>query len=245
MSSAPALGEVPPSQTLYVSNLREKVKKEELKKALYQIFSQFGPILDVVALKTAKMRGQAFVVFKDIGAASNALREMQGFPFFDRPLRIAYAKTKSDAVLKAEGTYEEDRNRRIEKRKAMKAAVDAKNRQGGSGEPPEKRAKTDDSSDAPAAAPAPSPSPTGGLKPQQAPPNKILFVENLPPSCNELALQTLFKTFGLKDVSFLPGQVGKAFVEFENEAQAGQALNSLQNFKVTNDHLMVISYAKK
>jgi hypothetical protein len=29
-------------------------------------------------------------------------------------------------VLKAEGTYEEDRNRRIEKRKAMKAAMEAR-----------------------------------------------------------------------------------------------------------------------
>jgi len=210
------------------------VKREELKKALYQIFSQFGPILDVVALKTAKMRGQAFVVFKDIGSASNALWEMQGFPFFDRPMRIAYANTKSDAVLKAEGTYEEDRNRRIEKRKAMKAAADARERQGG--EPAEKRAKTDASSSS--SAPVVTP------KPQSAPPNKILFVENLPPSCNDLALQTLFKTFGLKEVSFLPGG-GKAFVEFENEQQAGQALSSLQNFKVTPKHLMVISYAKK
>ena len=52
-----AMGEVPPSQTLYVSNLREKVKKEELKKSLYAVFSQFGPILDVVALKTSRMRG--------------------------------------------------------------------------------------------------------------------------------------------------------------------------------------------
>tara|TARA_R110002050_G_scaffold180511_1_gene314113 strand:- start:515 stop:739 length:225 start_codon:yes stop_codon:yes gene_type:complete len=57
MAGQMALGELPPSQTLYIANLREKVKKEELKKALYAIFSQFGPILDVVALKTARMRG--------------------------------------------------------------------------------------------------------------------------------------------------------------------------------------------
>lgn len=36
----------------------------ELKKSLYAIFSQFGPILDIVAMKTLKMRGQAFVVFQ-------------------------------------------------------------------------------------------------------------------------------------------------------------------------------------
>jgi RNA recognition motif-containing protein len=58
----------------------------ELKKSLYAIFSQFGNILDVVALKTLKMRGQAFVVFADIASATNALRSMQGFPFYDKPM---------------------------------------------------------------------------------------------------------------------------------------------------------------
>lgn len=58
----------------------------ELKKSLYAIFSQFGPILDIVALKTLKMRGQAFVVFQDISSATNALRSMQGFPFYDKPM---------------------------------------------------------------------------------------------------------------------------------------------------------------
>ena len=32
------------------------------------------------------MRGQAFVVFKEIASATNALRAMQGFPFYDRPM---------------------------------------------------------------------------------------------------------------------------------------------------------------
>ena len=58
----------------------------ELKKSLYAIFSQFGEILDIVALKTLKMRGQAFVIFKEIGSATNALRSMQGFPFYDKPM---------------------------------------------------------------------------------------------------------------------------------------------------------------
>ena len=58
----------------------------ELKKNLYAIFIQFGPILDIVAMKTLKMRGQAFVVFKEIPSATNALRSMQGFPFYDKPM---------------------------------------------------------------------------------------------------------------------------------------------------------------
>ena len=67
-----------PNHTIYINNLNEKIKKEDLKKSLYAIFSQFGQILDIVALKTLKMRGQAFVIFKEINSATNALRSMQG-----------------------------------------------------------------------------------------------------------------------------------------------------------------------
>lgn len=42
--------------------------------------------MDIVALKTLKMRGQAFVIFKEIASATNALRSMQGFPFYDKPM---------------------------------------------------------------------------------------------------------------------------------------------------------------
>jgi len=58
----------------------------ELKKSLHAMFSQFGSILDVVAMKTLKMKGQAFVVFKEASSASQAMRSMQGFPFHDKPL---------------------------------------------------------------------------------------------------------------------------------------------------------------
>ncbi len=48
--------------------------------------------MDIVALKNLKMRGQAFVIFKEINSASAALKSMQGFPFYDKPMRIAYAR---------------------------------------------------------------------------------------------------------------------------------------------------------
>lgn len=46
------------------------------------LFSTYGPVLDVVALKTMKMRGQAFIVFRDIQTSSQAMRALQGFDFF-------------------------------------------------------------------------------------------------------------------------------------------------------------------
>ncbi|CAG7725272.1 unnamed protein product, partial [Allacma fusca] len=33
-------------------------------------------------------------------SASNALRSMQGFPFYDKPMRINYAKSDSDVIAK-------------------------------------------------------------------------------------------------------------------------------------------------
>ena len=58
----------------------------ELKKSLYAIFSQFGQILDILVSRIMKMRGQAFVIFKEVTSATNALRSMQGFPFYDKPM---------------------------------------------------------------------------------------------------------------------------------------------------------------
>lgn len=95
-----------------------------MKKSLYAIFSQFGQILDIVALKTLKMRGQAFVIFNDVNSASNALRSMQGFPFYDKPMRIQYAKIESDIIAKRYNTFVE-RPKKDQKDKDA-AAKDAK-----------------------------------------------------------------------------------------------------------------------
>lgn len=54
--------------------------------SLYTLFSTYGPVLDVVALKTAKMRGQAHIVYRDVQASTQALRALQGFDFFGKEL---------------------------------------------------------------------------------------------------------------------------------------------------------------
>lgn len=92
-----------PSQVLYVNNLNDKLHVENvLKRQLYRLFSQYGKIAEVVAFKGLKGRGQAWIVFNDVNAATSALRSKQGFNFYDKPLRIAFAKTKPDSVLLAE-----------------------------------------------------------------------------------------------------------------------------------------------
>lgn len=50
------------------------------------LFSTYGPVLDVVALKTMKMRGQAHIVFRDVQAATQAMRSLDGQEFLGRKL---------------------------------------------------------------------------------------------------------------------------------------------------------------
>ncbi|KAI8075805.1 uncharacterized protein B0P05DRAFT_546476 [Gilbertella persicaria] len=96
---------IDPNQTLYLTNLNSRVTVEELKLSLYGLFSTYGPILDITAKKTEKMREQAFVVYSDVSCATLAMRSLNGFTFFDKPMKIDYAKTKSDVVAKIDGTY--------------------------------------------------------------------------------------------------------------------------------------------
>lgn len=69
----------------------------------------------------------------------------------------------------------------------------------------------------------------------------------MPDTATDLTLATLFQQFpGFKEVRMAAAKGGKiAFVEFENEVEAGVAMSSLQHFKVTEENLLVISYAKR
>jgi len=227
--------QVGPNQTIYINNINEKIKKEELRKSLYAMFSQFGTVLDVVALKTLRMRGQAFVVFKDILSATNAMRAMQLFPFYDKQMKIQFAKTRSDVIAKLNGTFIPKEKRKVDESKKRKAEEKPKPKA-----QPEKRKKKEEPTSLSTGVPL------APMQPKQQPPNKILFVENLPEGCTDLMLQMLFQQFpGFKEVRMVQGKQGIAFVEFENEVEGSIAMNGLQHFKIIPTHLMVISFAKK
>lgn len=49
----------PPNNTIYINNLNEKIKIDELKKSLYAVFVQFGQILDIIIGKF-KFKGLVF-----------------------------------------------------------------------------------------------------------------------------------------------------------------------------------------
>ena len=174
------------------------------------------------------MRGQAFVIFKEISSAANAMRSMQGFPFYDKPMKIAFAKTDSDLIAKEKGTFQERMKRNNEN---------------------EPRKKKTGSKQGRTSANVTASSGQGSI-PQSAlveqPPNAILFLTNLPEETNEVMLTMLFNQFpGFKEVRLVPGRHDIAFVEFENEFQSGSAKDALQGFKISPTHAIKITFAKK
>lgn len=214
---APNMG-IPPNQTLYINNLNEKVKIPELKASLFELFSTYGEMMDIVASSSLKRKGQAFVVFRDIAAATQALRALSSFKFYDRPMRIEYAKDKSDAVAKEEGTFKP----RLRSKKAEEDLTkDAK----------------------PKTKQGPSFKDVGKVNLDN--PNSTLFVENLPGDMNEMMLTMLFRQYsGFQEVRLISGR-NVAFVEYGEEPQATIALQGLQGFLATPENPLRISYANK
>lgn len=73
------------------------------------------------------------------------------------------------------------------------------------------------------------------------PPNKILFIQNLPETITKEDLENLFKPYpNLHDVRLIPGRKGIAFVEYTDEPSSTTAREALHNYKVGEDHKMKV-----
>lgn len=164
------------------------------------------------------------MIFKDVPSATNAMRSMQGFPFYDKPMRISFAKTDSDLIAKQKGTFTErvrlPRGDQESRKKKAKPQVPGQSH----------------ANHASIAVPVQV----------EQPPNNILFITNLPEETNEVMLSMLFTQFpGFKEVRLVPGRHDIAFVEFDNEYQSATAKDSLQGFKVSPTNAIKITFAKK
>nr|KMM71829.1 U1 small nuclear ribonucleoprotein A [Coccidioides posadasii RMSCC 3488] len=247
---APAASGIPPNSTVYVRNLEERIKVEQLREALSEIFSEYGSILEIVAKTNVKAKGQAFIVFDNVDSATRAIEEINGFELFEKPMVLDYAKTRSDATVLREGGEQEleahKRKRLAEKeRKQAQEALEA-----------QKKLKR------PAAATAdtrPAKTTRGaGLKPTGAaaapvipdeylPPNKILFLREVPDSYDASGLTAIFSRFeGFKEVRMVPGRKGIAFVEYENETGAISAKEATSGMALgENGKPMRVTYQRQ
>ncbi|KAE8165313.1 tubulin folding cofactor D C terminal-domain-containing protein [Aspergillus tamarii] len=212
------------SPKLHVRNLEERVKVDQLKEALQEIFSEYGNIIDIVAKTNLKAKGQAFIVFDSVESASNAIDEINGFDLFDKPMVLDFAKTRSDATVLREGGEDElevHKRRRLAE-KERKQAHEALEAQKQLKRPPGAPDSTRPAKTAKGAGLKPTSGATAAVIPDEyLPPNKILFLRDLPDTADQESLTAVFGRFeGFQEVRLVPGRKGIAFVEYENESGA-------------------------
>ena len=87
-----------PNQTLYLQNLNDTVSINELKRELYCLFSSVAPVVEIEARKGMKTRGQAWISFPSIEAATIAMERFQGFNFLGKEMRVAFAKSATKSL---------------------------------------------------------------------------------------------------------------------------------------------------
>ena len=226
------------NETLYVNHLNEKIKTDLLRENLYYLFSQYGDVLEINIRKSKKMRGQAFIVYKDINDATRAKASLNNFLFLGSRINIDYAKSKSDIIVKIKGQssqnneeYQKTGTYLTRKRKRMLEYQNIKE------EKKEKKKETVEKKE--------SIELDEDIDGECLNENKILFVTGLGKEVNEKMISLVFNKFkGLKDIRFFNGR-GFCFVEYDNEINAGTALLSLNNMKLTENTTMKISYAIK
>ncbi|EPS97856.1 hypothetical protein FOMPIDRAFT_1149593 [Fomitopsis schrenkii] len=241
----PAGAPVPPaepevaSETLYIQNLNEKIKIPVLKASLRGLFKSYGEVLDVVAHGNLRMRGQAFVSFESAEVAQKALKEVRGFPLYSKPMQISFARTRSDAVVKKlDGhRFEDHKRRRLEHKKATRYTNPLKRKY--------KARKLAMELDGSGAVPV-SKRPNVQMPDEYLPPNKILFLQNLPDSVTKDQLMALFSQYpNLHEVRLIPTKKDIAFVEYIDEGSATMAKDALHNYKLDGENKIKITFARK
>ncbi|KAI9467310.1 hypothetical protein BJY52DRAFT_1110332 [Lactarius psammicola] len=261
---------IQPNTTLYINNLNDKINKDEIRSQLFALFTTYGKLIDVVATKTPKMRGQAFLVFTDLPSATAALRACDGMTFYDKPMRISYAKSKSHATLRREDPNFVPPNfahassaKRV--REAEESEVRAKREKAGDEDGEEMDIDDDDD----AGPPAPSTSNSMSniftvfsygiiLQPfvqpvhsAQVQPSNKLSCSNLPQEVTNGVLAVLFQQYrGFQTAQVKPSpkpnaageKVKTAEVVFENAQLAASARQMLDGFQLKKGWNMAVTF---
>lgn len=177
-------------------------------------------------------RGQAWITYESIEQANSARAALHGSLAFGKKLRVSFAKSLSDLSRERKGLP-----RRIKRSspftKPGKITQTAECVKGDSIPSTDQFFRTD--------TPAPRIAPRKTLNP----PNRVLFIENIPPFVSEDDLKSLFCGLeGFIEMRSIPTR-GVAFVEFENETTSHVALVKVSSIELKPNVFLDISFGKR
>lgn len=203
--------------TLYCRNLNDRIGITKLRKALLDKFTPFGTIQEIFLHKSLKRRGQAWVLFEKYEDALNAKDALQNITLFNRQLMIAFARSKSDLIAKADGSFVPRKKKPIARTMATKHRVNAFGDSYNTLETPTHTQQLVSVN-------------------QTIMPNKTLFVEDLKTEeVNQDVLTPLFGGVpGFIEVRVIPGRM-VAFVDYDSIENATNAKNLFDGFHLVND----------
>lgn len=94
---------------IFVGNLSWKTSEEQLK-AHFEVYGQVLSAKIVTDKTTGRSKGFGFVEMADEEGASNAIRELNGKPLVDRPLRLSLAQERDRSERRDSGSSRGDYN---------------------------------------------------------------------------------------------------------------------------------------
>lgn len=225
-----------PNCTLYIQNLPEKPNPlKHLPPLLTDLFSPFGTLKKQPIVRNGlRWNGQAWIIFERQEDAEKAIKALQGTRVWGKSMVIRYARFKSDCVVKEVGG--EDALEAEKKIREADRIERAKNPR-----VTRRQLLTRLMSSNPTAMQSISIS-----GPDVLLPNRILFIQNIPPSLPPTTLPDLFRRYpGFHDLRSVPNRPDVAFVEYENEAQAGAARQILDKTEIVPGQVIRVSFARR
>ena len=230
-----------PCETLYIKNLNEKVKIDELKEALNKEFSQYGEIIEIRVRNTIRLKGQAFISFKTKEESSKAKKNLNDKLFLNKKLIIEFAKTPSDSILLLQGKLTENqkkikdlsrKRKRDEFYENLKNEIEKEKNNNINNNEMIINAKDSNENEI-----------SIKINPEEV--NKSLFVQGLNNSVTNQKLIELFNSIsGFKEVKYFPTK-GICFVEYDTIENATNALLKYDKFDLGNDCILRVSFSKK
>ncbi len=230
-----------PCETLYIKNLNEKIKIDELKEALNKEFSQYGEIIEIRVRNTIRLKGQAFISFKTKDQSSKAKKNLNDKLFLNKKLIIEFAKTPSDSILLLQGKLTNNqkkikdlsrKRKRDEFYENLKNEIEKEKINNINNNEMIINAKDSNENEI-----------SIKINPEEV--NKSLFVQGLKNSVTNQMLIDLFNSLsGFKEVKYFPTK-GICFVEYDTVENATNALLKYDKFDLGNDCILRVSFSKK